>query len=110
MGVPLDFEVLAMRNRESGTSTSGMVTIERPGVFWAAKLKSRDFAEVAVGYGLVMLAIWTPDPLQRYLFWITLAWIVLATVRSRQNASTLGLRPAGLLEAVCERTQGTCKA
>jgi hypothetical protein len=89
-----------MRDLESRTSISDMFTKEQPGVFWAANLKSRDFAEVAVGYGLVMLGIWTPDPVQRYLFWITLAWIVLATVISRQDASTLGLRPAGLWHCV----------
>lgn len=31
---------------------------------WAVKLKSRDFHEVAVTYGLVLLALWTPNPLQ----------------------------------------------
>ena len=65
-------------------------------VSWVAKLKSRDFAEVAVGYGLVLFAVWTPDPLQRYLFWITLVWIVAATVISRPDASTLGLWPSGM--------------
>lgn len=93
--MPLDFEVLSMRNVESRTPISNMPPKEQSAIFWAGKLKSRDFAEVAVAYGLVMLAIWTPDPLQRYLFWITLAWIMLATFMSRQTANTLGLRPAG---------------
>lgn len=71
-------------------------TNEPMAVSWVAKLKSRDFAEVAVGYALVLFAVWTPDPLQRYLFWITLVWIIAATVISRPRASTLGLWPSGM--------------
>lgn len=65
-------------------------------VSWVAKLKSRDFTEVAVGYGLVLIAVWSPDPLQRHLFWITLVWIVAATVISRPDARTLGLWPSAM--------------
>jgi len=63
---------------------------------WVATLKSRDFAEVAVGYGLVLFAVWTPDPLQRYLFWITLVWVVLATIISGRDPGTLGLWHSGM--------------
>jgi hypothetical protein len=92
---PCDFVIPLMHNLEPRTAISNMATKETAVVSWAAKLRSRDFVEVAVGYGLVMIAIWTPNPLQRYLFWITLTWIVVATVISRQDARTLGLRPAG---------------
>lgn len=67
-----------------------------PAAVWDAKLKSRDFLEVAVTYGLVLLALWTPKPLQAWLSWIILAWVVLATAASRQDARTLGFRPASL--------------
>ena len=61
---------------------------------WLGNLKSRDFTEVAVGYGLVLFGVWTPNPLQRYLFWITLAWIIAATLISRPDAKSLGLWPS----------------
>ena len=74
-------------------------TIARPedldsSVLWEAKLKSRDFLEVAVTYGLVLLAVWTPTPLQVWLGWIILAWVLLATAASVHDARTLGFRPS----------------
>ena len=63
---------------------------------WEAKLKSRDFLEVAVTYGLVLLALWTPNPLQAWLSRIILVWVVLATAASGQDARTLGFRPSRL--------------
>jgi hypothetical protein len=73
--------------------------IGRPGdldsfVLWEAKLKSRDFLEVAATYGLVLLAVWTPTPLQVWLGWIILAWVFSATAASGQDARTLGFRPS----------------
>lgn len=73
--------------------------IDRPedldsSVLWEAKLKSRDFLEVAVAYGLVLLAVWTPTPLQVWLGWIILAWVVSATAASAHDARTLGFRPS----------------
>jgi hypothetical protein len=60
---------------------------------WEAKLKSRDFLEVAVTYGLVLLAVWTPTSLQVWLGWIILAWVFSATAASAHDARTLGFRP-----------------
>jgi membrane protease YdiL (CAAX protease family) len=65
-------------------------------VTWRAKLRSLDFLEIAATYGLVLLALWTPTPLQTWLTWITLAWIVAATAASKLDARTLGFRPARL--------------
>lgn len=61
---------------------------------WEAKLKSRDFLEVAVTYGLILLAVWTPTRLQVWLGWIILAWVLSATAASGQDARTLGFRPS----------------
>jgi Type II CAAX prenyl endopeptidase Rce1-like len=56
---------------------------------------ARDFAEVLLGYGLIMLAIWTPDFPQRILssaaFFVTLA-VVLLRCRSLRE---LGLGGRG---------------
>ena len=63
---------------------------------WKAKLKSRDFLEVAMTYGAILLALWTPNPLQTWLFWITLAWVVSVIIASGQDAHRLGFRPSEL--------------
>jgi len=60
------------------------------------KLRSRDFLELAVCYGLIELVIWTSRPLQRLLFWIAFAWILATTLVHRPDANTLGLRLSGL--------------
>jgi len=67
---------------------------------WTAKLKSRDFLEVSITYGMVLLALWTPKPAQGWLFWITLAWVVSAIIASGQDARTLGFRPSELRRSI----------
>jgi hypothetical protein len=62
-------------------------------VAWIAKLKSRDFVELTIGYALILLAEWTPNSVQRLLFWFTLAWVIVMTILARQSARTLGFRP-----------------
>lgn len=39
-------------------------------------VRSRDFAELIVGYCLILSAVWTPAPLRNVLFWISTAWII----------------------------------
>jgi Type II CAAX prenyl endopeptidase Rce1-like len=64
-------------------------------VTWISKSKKRDAAELAIGYVLVLLAEWIPSPAsQRFLFWFTLAWVIVTTTLARPNARTLGLRPS----------------
>ena len=60
------------------------------------KLRSRDSLELAICYTLIMAVIWTPNPAQRILFWITLAWILATTLVKRVDLRTLGLRPSGV--------------
>ena len=38
--------------------------------------RTRDVLEVIVGYGLILIVIWTPNPLQRILYWITVAAVL----------------------------------
>ena len=62
---------------------------------WISESKTRDAAELAIGYVLVLLAEWLPNPpVQRFLFWFTLAWVIITTILARPNARTLGLRPS----------------
>jgi hypothetical protein len=62
---------------------------------WISGSKSRDAAELAIGYVLIFFAEWFPDSAaQRFLFWFTLGWVIVMTILARPNARTLGLRPA----------------
>lgn len=56
-----------------------------------ARSRRREIAELAVGYGLIMLVVWTPRPWQRILWWV--AAISIAVIVSR---SFEGLKPMGL--------------
>lgn len=63
----------------------------------ASKLRSRDFLELAIVYGLILLALWTPNPVQRGLFWIALCYNFAATFLFRRSDSrSLGLSSDGL--------------
>lgn len=54
------------------------------------KLRSRPAIELFIGYFLILLVIWTPNPAQRILFWISFAWIVGASVAARRTDEELG--------------------
>jgi len=69
---------------------------EKSDALWTAKLRSRDFVEISITYGLVLLALWTPRPVQIWLSLVVLAWILWAIVTSKHDAHTLGFRPSGL--------------
>ena len=59
--------------------------------------RTRDLLEIIVGYGLILTVIWTPNPLQRILYWITVATILSLTLLRRENLKTLGLGTTGLV-------------
>jgi hypothetical protein len=57
--------------------------------------RPRDAFELATGYVLIMLVIWTANPTQRILFWTALFWIVGVTLLSRRDGNTLGFGVSG---------------
>ena len=62
---------------------------------WISESKTRDADELAISYVLIFLAEWFPNSaVQRFLFWFTLAWVIVTTILVRPNARTLGLRPS----------------
>lgn len=65
-----------------------------------AQSKGRDLAELVVSYGLILLVLWTPRPAQRWLYFLTLAWIVFTTIRSFPGWRPLGFCFAGLLRSL----------
>ncbi len=65
-----------------------------------AGCRRRDLRELSVGYGLILLAIWTPQPTQRLFYWTAVAWVLLVTWISFDGWSAMGLRVSGLLRSL----------
>lgn len=62
--------------------------------------RRRDLLEVTVGYAMILVVIWTPNPLQRILYWIACATIVSIVALHRQNLESLGLAGRNLLRSL----------
>jgi hypothetical protein len=66
----------------------------------AAGSRQRTFLEVSIGYGLILIAIWTPLPWQRVVDLAALAWVLFATARSFEGRRSMGLGMSGLLHSL----------
>ena len=53
------------------------------------------FIELAVCYGLILFALWTPRPLQRWFYWSAILWVVVTTCISFAGWRAMGFRIAG---------------
>lgn len=62
--------------------------------------KRRILLELAIPYGLILLVIWTPRPLQKLLWWVAAAAIVAIFWLSFDRIKQLGLRTAGFFRAL----------
>jgi membrane protease YdiL (CAAX protease family) len=62
--------------------------------------RRRDLLELWVGYGLILLAIWTPRPWQWWLDWAALAFVVVATALSFDGWTANGLRERGFVPSL----------
>ncbi|MGC2300922.1 MAG: CPBP family intramembrane glutamic endopeptidase [Acidobacteriaceae bacterium] len=60
----------------------------------------RDTAELAIGYGLILATIWTPNPAQRILYWIAFAWIAITAALRWKETAPNGLGLKGLLPSL----------
>ena len=54
-----------------------------------------DLGELVVGYALILGVIWTPRPLQRWLWAVALGWFLISMVLSFEGWKTLGCCVAG---------------
>jgi hypothetical protein len=62
---------------------------------WISESQTRDAAELAAAYAFILLDEWIPNSAaQRFLFWFTLAWVIVTTLLARPNARMLGLQPS----------------
>jgi membrane protease YdiL (CAAX protease family) len=56
--------------------------------------RRRDWFDLSVGYGLILLVIWTPNPFQRPLYLIAALFILAASWRSFESRAAMGLGAA----------------
>ncbi len=66
----------------------------------AACTTQRDLIELSVGYALILLVVWTPQPWQRIFLCTALVWIVAATVFSFDGLRAMGLHGRGFLRSL----------
>jgi membrane protease YdiL (CAAX protease family) len=74
-----------------------------PGIETAAATASgrvRPLLELCIGYGLILATIWTPRPLQKWLYLAAVAWILVTTVISFPGWAAMGFRRAGFLASL----------
>jgi hypothetical protein len=62
--------------------------------------KRRILLELAIPYGLILLVIWTPRPLQKLLWWVAAAAIVAIFWVSFDRMKQLGLRTVGFFRSL----------
>jgi hypothetical protein len=60
----------------------------------------RDLVELAVGYTLILIVIWTPRPWQRMIYFVAAGFIIAATWRSFPGWSAMGLRTANFARSM----------
>lgn len=53
--------------------------------------RQRDLIELAVGFGLILIVIWTPRPLQRWLWIVAAAFVFAAICMSWNGPRSMGL-------------------
>src|SRR6185437_9259414 len=57
-----------------------------------ARSRRRDIAEIAIGYGLILMVIWTPRPWQQILWWMAVIAIAAIISMSFDGLQAMGLR------------------
>jgi membrane protease YdiL (CAAX protease family) len=61
--------------------------------------RRRDWVEASVGYGLILLVIWTPRPWQRLVYWAPVLWIAGATWLSFESGRSMGWRTTNFVRS-----------
>ena len=79
---------------QAGAAEAAPIPIERragPG------RRRRDLLELSVGYGLILLVLWTPPPWQRRLYLVAAAFLIAASIRPGEGWRGLGFSARNLL-------------
>lgn len=53
--------------------------------------RAREVAELAIGYGVILVTVWTRNPEQRFFYWSAFAWIAVTGWLSRNRSRPIGL-------------------
>ena len=56
--------------------------------------------ELLIGYGLILVVVWTPNPWQRLLYWVAFAFIAITAWLGRRAPETNGLGLRGLFPSL----------
>lgn len=65
-----------------------------------AARRQRDLWELCVGYGLILLVLWTPRPLQTVLYFATIAVLLAMFRASFEGWTAMGLRGANFFRSL----------
>src|SRR5260370_38419565 len=74
-----------------------------PGIETAAATASgrvRPLLELCIGYGLILATIWTPRPLQKWLYLAAVVWILVTTGVSFPGCAVVGFRRGGFIRSL----------
>jgi hypothetical protein len=72
--------------------------------------RNRTFFELVVGYGLILMVIWSPEPFRIALYFVTLGWIGYATGRSFSGWDVMGVKIGGLANSLWVVGAAVCLA
>lgn len=67
---------------------------------WHEPSRTRDLAETALGYGIILAAIWTPEPAQRILSPLALLVTLTIALSHRPSREELGFGLNGLIPSL----------
>jgi membrane protease YdiL (CAAX protease family) len=56
----------------------------------SSRRASLDLAELLIGYVLILSVIWTPRPLQHWLYFLALGWFIVSIALSWESWKTMG--------------------
>lgn len=62
--------------------------------------RTRDWAELWIGYGLILAVVWTPNPEQRFLYWTAVMFIGVTAWLRRRETRPNGFRLTGLIASL----------
>jgi hypothetical protein len=83
--------------QDTGMNFTGIeaTEMETRGAQGKSARRGRDLVEFLVAYGLISLALWTPQPWQRWLSLAALGWVIVATCLSFDGWKAMGFRVVG---------------
>lgn len=59
-----------------------------------ATRRRQDLLELGIGYGLILLVLWTPPPFQRRVYLVVVAFLILTSLRPAKLPSASASPPA----------------